>query len=49
MVEATDRAIGQVLDKLEETGVSDNTIVVFTSDHGGLSTSEGHNTSNVAT
>ena len=46
MVEATDRAIGRVLQKLEEEGLRDETIVVFTSDHGGLSTSEGHNTSN---
>lgn len=46
MVEALDRSVGQVLDTLEETGQADNTIVVFLSDHGGLSTSEGHNTSN---
>jgi arylsulfatase A-like enzyme len=46
MVEATDIAIGRVLDTLEKTGEADNTIIVFTSDHGGLSTSEGHNTSN---
>jgi arylsulfatase A-like enzyme len=46
MVEALDRSIGQVLDTLEKTGEADNTIVVFISDHGGLSTSEGHNTSN---
>jgi arylsulfatase A-like enzyme len=46
MVEATDRSIGRVLDTLKETGEMDDTIIVFTSDHGGLSTSEGHNTSN---
>lgn len=46
MVEATDRAVGKVIQKLEEEGIRDETIVVFTSDHGGLSTSEGHNTSN---
>lgn len=46
MVEALDQAVGQVLATLRETGRSDETIVVFTSDNGGLSTSEGHNTSN---
>ncbi len=46
MVEATDRAIGNVLKTLQELNLKKETIVVFTSDHGGLSTSEGHNTSN---
>ena len=46
MVEAMDRAVGRVLAALRENGLSDETIVVFTSDNGGLSTSEGHNTSN---
>jgi arylsulfatase A-like enzyme len=46
MVEAMDRAIGRVLGALRENGLSEETIVVFTSDNGGLSTSEGHNTSN---
>jgi len=47
MVEAMDQAVGKVLDALDEHGVADNTIVVFTSDHGGLSTSEGSPTSNL--
>ena len=46
MVEAMDEAVGTVLDQLEASGVADNTIVVFTSDNGGLSTSEGSPTSN---
>ena len=29
-----DAQIGRVLDKLEETGLADNTVVIFTSDHG---------------
>lgn len=33
-VSAVDHYIGQVLDKLEELGMADNTIIVFTSDHG---------------
>lgn len=47
MVEAMDEAVGTVLDQLEASGVADNTIVVFTSDNGGLSTSEGSPTSNL--
>lgn len=47
MVEAMDQAVGTVLDGLEEFGLVDDTIVVFMSDNGGLSTSEGHPTSNL--
>jgi arylsulfatase A-like enzyme len=46
MVEAMDQAIGKVLDALEKSGKADNTIVIFNSDNGGLSTSEGSPTSN---
>ncbi len=46
MVDAIDHSVGQVLEALSENGVSDNTVVVFVSDNGGLSTAEGHNTSN---
>jgi arylsulfatase A-like enzyme len=46
MVEAMDRAVGKVLAKLDELGLRDNTLVIFTSDNGGLSTSEGWPTSN---
>lgn len=47
MVEAMDQAVGVVLKQLEDSGVADNTIVVFTSDNGGLATSEGSPTSNL--
>ena len=47
MVEAMDLAIGRVLDKLKDLGLDKNTVIVFTSDNGGLSTSEGHPTSNL--
>jgi arylsulfatase A-like enzyme len=47
MVEQMDRAVGRVLAAIERTGLADRTIVVFTSDNGGLSTSEGHPTSNL--
>ena len=47
MVEAMDQAVGTVLQQIEDSGVADNTVVVFTSDNGGLSTSEGSPTSNL--
>ncbi len=47
MVEAMDRAVGKVLAKLDELKLTENTLVIFTSDNGGLSTSEGWPTSNV--
>jgi arylsulfatase A-like enzyme len=31
-----DRAIGRILEALDESGVANDTIVVFTSDHGNL-------------
>ncbi len=46
MVEAMDLAVGKVLAKLDELGLRENTLVIFTSDNGGLSTSEGWPTSN---
>ncbi len=46
MVESVDNSVGQVMDKLEELGLADNTVVVFFSDNGGLSTAEGSPTSN---
>lgn len=47
MIEAMDSAIGEVLAALDRLGLATNTIVVFTSDNGGLSTAEGHPTSNL--
>ncbi|NLE59689.1 MAG: sulfatase, partial [Planctomycetes bacterium] len=47
MVESMDAAVGRVLDKLDELGLSDSTTVCFFSDNGGLSTSEGSPTSNL--
>lgn len=39
MVENTDWNLGRILDAIKDAGIEDNTIVVFTSDHGGLSNS----------
>ena len=37
-----DAQIGRVLDKLKETGLDKNTIIVFTSDHGYHLEEHGH-------
>ncbi len=47
MVEGMDQAVGKVLSKIEELGIQRNTVIIFMSDNGGLSTSEGHPTSNL--
>jgi arylsulfatase A-like enzyme len=47
MVEAMDQAIGKVLKTLSAAGLDANTIVIFLSDNGGLSTSHGFPTSNL--
>jgi len=47
MVEAMDQAVGKVLDYIRKSGLEKNTIVFYMSDNGGLSTSEGHPTSNL--
>ena len=36
MIEMVDEGVGQILRQLEELGVRDNTIIVFTSDHGDM-------------
>jgi len=41
MIESMDTSLGRVLDRLEELGISDNTIVLFFSDNGGLVTHGG--------
>jgi arylsulfatase A-like enzyme len=41
MITGIDQAFGWIMDKLEERGVSENTIVVFTSDHGDMLHSHG--------
>jgi len=47
MVDAMDQAVGKVIKSLKAEGLYDNTIIVFFSDNGGLSTAEGYPTSNL--
>ncbi|MFQ5730959.1 MAG: sulfatase [Planctomycetaceae bacterium] len=47
MVESMDTSIGRVLKRLKDLGLDKNTVICFTSDNGGLSTSEGLPTSNL--
>lgn len=44
MLEALDNAVGKVREKLAEHNLLDNTVIVFTSDNGGLATTEGPKT-----
>lgn len=47
MVEQMDTAIGRVLEAVERQGLSDRTILIFTSDNGGLCTTDHAPTANV--
>lgn len=46
MIENMDWNIGRLMEKLEQAGIADNTLIIFTSDNGGLSTAEGSPTVN---
>ncbi len=46
MMENLDTNIGRLLDALDTEGIAENTLVMFTSDNGGLSTAEGSPTCN---
>jgi arylsulfatase A-like enzyme len=46
LVEAMDDAVGLVLNTLDELGLAENTIVVFTSDNGGVAAGDAFATSN---
>ena len=47
LVEQMDDAVGLVLDKLKELGLDENTIVVFTSDNGGVASGDAFSTTNL--
>ena len=44
MLESVDEGLGRLLAKLDELGLAGNTVVIFTSDNGGLATREGPHT-----
>jgi arylsulfatase A-like enzyme len=47
MIELLDDAVGRVLDAIDDAGDRDNTIVIFTSDNGGVSSGDAYSTSNL--
>ena len=47
MIKTMDEAVGIVIKQLEAQGLMDDTIILFTSDNGGLATAEGSPTSNL--
>jgi arylsulfatase A-like enzyme len=46
MIQSLDESVGRLLDTLTEQGIAEETVIVFTSDNGGLSTAEGSPTCN---
>ncbi|MBL8205524.1 MAG: sulfatase [Blastocatellia bacterium] len=44
MIESMDESIGRLMRKLEQAGIADNTVFIFTADNGGLATPEGPDT-----
>jgi arylsulfatase A-like enzyme len=46
MIENMDFNIGRILNKIKDLHIEENTLIIFTSDNGGLSTSEGSPTTN---
>tara|TARA_R110002096_G_scaffold146733_1_gene305510 strand:- start:29675 stop:31288 length:1614 start_codon:yes stop_codon:yes gene_type:complete len=46
LVESMDDAVGVVLERLKELGLDDNTIVMFTSDNGGVASGDAFSTTN---
>jgi arylsulfatase A-like enzyme len=46
MVQSLDENVGKVINRLKELGLYENTLIIFTSDNGGLSTSGSSPTSN---
>ena len=47
MIESMDDAVGLVTKALDRLGLSDNTVIVFTSDNGGVSSGDAFSTSNL--
>lgn len=49
MIESVDESLGRIVDQLKEEGLYDNTVIILTSDHGGLSNSGIKNMRELAT
>ncbi len=49
MVESVDESLGRLIDTLKKKGIYDKTIIILTSDHGGLSNSGAENKRELAT
>lgn len=47
LVETMDDAVGMVMDELQALGLDQNTIVIFTSDNGGVASGDNYSTSNL--
>ncbi|MEM7314207.1 MAG: sulfatase, partial [Planctomycetota bacterium] len=47
MIESMDKAVGVVLQSLKDNGFDDNTVVIFTSDNGGVAAGDASSTSNL--
>lgn len=47
MIETLDTAVGRVMTAISQSGIADNTIVIFTSDNGGVSSGDAYATSNL--
>ena len=47
LISSLDDAVGMVLDELERLNMTDNTIIVFTSDNGGVSSGDNYSSSNL--
>lgn len=47
MMKALDDNVGRLINNLKKSGTYDNTLIIFVSDNGGLSTAKGSSTSNL--
>ena len=47
MIQSADDSVGRIMEHLKKLGIAENTVIIFMSDNGGLSTAEGSPTSNV--
>ncbi len=47
MMETLDQAVGMVVDKLDELGLTEQTVIIFTGDNGGVSSGDAFATSNL--